>query len=99
MASQTPPLHHILVVAVVVCRVGLSAVLKVVGQHVVPAVLLLGAVGERYSTVGLDLLRCWLVKGHQVMLGAGQQLFLFVCVILGLLAKEKNGFLNEWVSC
>lgn len=38
---ETPPLHHILVVAVVVCRVGLPTVLKVVGQHVVPAVLLL----------------------------------------------------------
>lgn len=39
--SEGRPLHHILVVAAVVCRVGLPAVLKVVGQHVVPAVLLL----------------------------------------------------------
>lgn len=38
---QALPLHHILVDAAVVCRVGLPAVLEVVSQHVVPAVLLL----------------------------------------------------------
>lgn len=39
--GQIPPLHHILVVAAVVRRVGLPAVLEVVGQHVVPVALLL----------------------------------------------------------
>lgn len=38
---EGPPLDHILGLAVVVRRVGLSAVLKVVSQHIVPAVLLL----------------------------------------------------------
>lgn len=47
---RTSPLHHILVVAAVVCCVGLPAVLEVVSQDVVPAVLLLllRAVGERH---------------------------------------------------
>lgn len=46
--GRYPLSDHVLVVAAVVCRVGLPAVLKVVGEHVVPAVLLLGAVGERH---------------------------------------------------
>lgn len=91
----SPPLHHILVVAAVVCRVGLLAVLEVVSQDVVPAVLLLlllllWAVGERHWPVGLDLLQRRVVKGHQVLFGARQQLLLLVSVILGLLAKDKS---------
>lgn len=82
------PLHHKLVVAAVICRVGLSAVLEVVGHHVVPAVLLLCAVGERHGPVGLDLLQRRVVKGHQVLLGAGQKLLLFVRIILGLWANR-----------
>lgn len=98
--GQAPPLHHILVVgAAVVCRVGLPAVLEVVGEHVVPVVLLLWAVGERHWPVGLELLQRRVVKGHQVLLGAGQQLLLLVSVILGLLAEEKGKWiLNDWVS-
>lgn len=46
--GQTPPLHHILVIATVVHRVGLPAVLEVVCRHIVPAVLLLWAVRERH---------------------------------------------------
>ncbi len=97
--GQTSPLHHILVVAVVVCRVSLSAVLEVVGQHVVPVVLLLCSVGERHWPVGLDLLQRWVVKGHHILLGNGQQLLLFVRVILGLLAEERGKrIINERVS-
>lgn len=89
---RTSPLHHILVVAAVVCCVGLPAVLEVVSQDVVPAVLLLllRAVGERHWPVGLDLLQRWVVKGHQVLFGARQQLLLLVSVILGLLAQDKS---------
>lgn len=39
--GRAPPSHHILVAAAVVCRVRLSAVLEMVGQLVVPVVLLL----------------------------------------------------------
>lgn len=44
--GRAPPSHHVLVVAAVACRVRLSAVLEVVGQHVVPTVL--WAMGERH---------------------------------------------------
>lgn len=37
--GHNPPLHHILMVVAVICRVGLPAILEVIGQHVVPAVL------------------------------------------------------------
>lgn len=87
---HTPPLHHILVIAAVVCRVGLPAVLEVVSQHVVPAVL--WAMGERHWPVSLDLLQHWVVKGPKVLLGAWQQFLLLVCVILGLLLRMGNGF-------
>lgn len=39
--GQDPPSHHVLVVAAVIRRVGVPAVLEVVGQDVVPVVLLL----------------------------------------------------------
>lgn len=39
--GQSPPSHHVLVVAAVIRRVGVPAVLEVVAQHVVPVVLLL----------------------------------------------------------
>lgn len=39
--GQSPPSHHVLVVAAVIRRVGVPAVLEVVGQDVVPVVLLL----------------------------------------------------------
>lgn len=39
--GQSPPSHHILVVAAVICREGMPAVLEVVAQYVVPVVLLL----------------------------------------------------------
>lgn len=86
--GRTTPLYHILVVAA--CRVGLSAVLEVVGQHGVPAVRLLRAVRERQRPVALDLLQRRVVKGRQVLLGAGQKLLLFVGIILGLLGKERG---------
>lgn len=46
--------------------------------------------GERHRAVGLELLQGWVVEGHQVLFGAGQQLLLFVSVVLGLLA-ERGG--------
>lgn len=103
----THPLHHILMIAVVVCRVGLSAVLKVVCKHGVPAVLLLWAVGERHWPVGLDFLQCWVVKWHQILFGARQQLLLLISIILGLITEEKskwmlidcNGLLPRHSGC
>ena len=76
-------LHHILVVR----RVGLPAVLEVVGQHVAAVVLRLRPVHEGLGDpVGLyPLQRRRGVEGHQVLLAARQQLLLVVGVVLGLL--------------
>lgn len=82
--------HDVLVVPA--CRVGLPAVLEVVGQHRVPAVLLVlvHLALERQRAVALQLLQRRVVEGHQVLLAAGQQLLLFVGIVLGLWATAGD---------
>lgn len=83
---------------VAACRVGLPAVLEVVGQHRVPAVLLVLVVmrlGERQRAVALQLLQRRVVEGHQVLLAAGEHLLLLVGVVLGLRRQRRDGSETE----
>lgn len=96
-ALSAEPSHDVLVVAA--CRVGLPAVLEVVGQHRVPAgllVLLVLRLRERQRAVALELLQRRVVEGHQVLLAAGQQLLLFVGVVLGLRRQRRDVSVAEW---
>jgi len=77
--SGGPSSHHVLAA---VRRVGLPAVLEVVGELVVPVVLLL-------RPVGLQLLRRRRLEGHQVLSGAGQQLLQLVVIVLGLQTRRR----------
>lgn len=70
-----------------VCRVGLPAVLEMVGQNVVPVLLLFGA-EQRPRHFRLQH---WVVKGQEVLRAGGQLLLLLVGVVLSLTTKEKNG--------
>lgn len=90
-------LHHELVVAAVVCHVGLPAVLEMVGQNVVPVLLLFRAV-ERPRPVRLRLLQRRVVKGQEVLRAGGQLLLLLVGVVLSLTRKEKWESLNKIIS-
>lgn len=96
LTDASDPSHDVLVVAA--CRVGLPAVLEVVGQHRVPAVLLVLVVRlrERQRAVALELLQRRVVEGHQVLLAAGQQLLLFVGVVLGLRRQRREVSATEW---
>ena len=82
-------LDHVLVI----CRVGLPAVLEVVfRQHVAAVVLRFHPVREGLGDpIGLyPLQRCRGVKGHQVLLAARQQLLLVVGVVLCLLGGGRS---------